>query len=252
MNEQPDVGLFITCLVNVMRPSIAHASIKLLEEAGCRVRVPLDQTCCGQPAFNSGDTPDTLKIAKHFIGLFEQFDYMVVPSGSCAAMVKKDYPALFEKDAVWSQRAKALAAKTFEIMSFLTDIRGFLPKRNFQAKITYHDSCSGLRSLGVLNQPRQLLGAMPGIDFVPLAGNEICCGFGGTFCVKYPDISNKIVNEKAEAIEATGADILLGGDLGCLLNMAGKLKRRGSRVRSFHTVEILAGMGSGKAIGEEL
>jgi L-lactate dehydrogenase complex protein LldE len=137
-------------------------------------------------------------------------------------------------------------------MSFLSDMRGFVPRRDFKAKITYHDSCSGLRSLGVLNQPRQLLGAMPGIDFVPLAGNEICCGFGGTFCVKYPDISNKIVNEKAEAIEATGADFLLSGDLGCLLNMAGKLKRRGASVRSFHTVEILAGMGTGKAIGEEL
>jgi L-lactate dehydrogenase complex protein LldE len=163
----------------------------------------------------------------------------------------KDYPDLFEGDAPMQAKAQALAGRTYELLSYLSDVRGWQPKDVSCAGIaTYHDSCSGLRSLNVQAQPRKLLAGVAGLEMVPLEGAAVCCGFGGTFCVKYPDISNAIVGEKAAAINATGAAMLLGGDLGCLMNMAGKLHRDGSKVRAFHTAEILAGMGDGPAIGE--
>ncbi len=250
--DRPHVGLFATCLVDMSRPQVGFAALKLLEDAGCRVSVPLDQTCCGQPAFNAGATDHAADLAIQFIKQFEAFDYVVVPSGSCAAMVKAHYVEALEGEPKWRPRAEALAARTWELLSFLTDVRGHTPEGlRLSARATYHDSCSGLRELNIHDQPRHLLAAVEGLEMRPLPGNDVCCGFGGTFCVKYPDISNAIVGEKADAVGETGADLLLGGDLGCLMNMAGKLSRVGSTVRVMHAAEVLADMGDGPAIGEE-
>lgn len=246
------IGLFVTCLADLFRPRAAFAAIKLLKQAGCTVEAPRAQVCCGQPAFNSGDAGDARTLARNVIDAFEGFDYVVAPSGSCAGMIRIHYPELFDGDAVQRPRAENLAARTHELTSFLVDVLKFRPKGvRLEASATYHDSCSGLRELGVERQPRALLSAVEGLSLKPLPDAQSCCGFGGTFCVKYPAISNAIVDEKAQAIESTGADLLLAGDLGCLMNMAGKLRRRGSRVRAFHVAEILAGMGCGPAIGEE-
>ena len=250
-SERPQVALFVTCLVNTMRPEIGEGCVALLEAAGCEVVVPPDQTCCGQPAFNAGDRAGGLAMARHQIGVLEGFEHVVAPSGSCTATIVHDYPAMFAGDPVWEPRATALAGRTREVLSFLADIPDLrLPPVRFEGSATYHDTCSGLRELGIHDQPRRLLAAVEGLELRPLAGSNVCCGFGGTFCIKYPAIADAVVTEKATAIEATGAAVLLGGDLGCLMNMAGKLQRRGSAVRTFHTVEMLAGMGSGAAIGE--
>ncbi|MGO9942365.1 MAG: (Fe-S)-binding protein [Rhodoblastus sp.] len=249
---RPRVGLFVTCLVDSMRPNIGFAAIALLEAAGCEVVVPQRQTCCGQPAFNSGADEATVAIARQTIEAFEPFDYLVAPSGSCGGMIKSHYPELFAKDPDWGPRAKALAGRTYELLCFLVDVRGFKPQNvACKASATYHDSCSGLRELGVKAQPRKLLAAVEGLEMRPLEGDETCCGFGGTFCVKYSNISNSIVGEKAENVVATGADLLLGGDLGCLMNMAGKLHREGAKTRVFHAAEILSNMAS-TAIGEDV
>ncbi|MEK0085752.1 (Fe-S)-binding protein [Benzoatithermus flavus] len=249
--EKPRVGLFVTCLVDAIRPRIGFAAIRLLEEAGCTVEVPETQTCCGQPAWNSGDSRHALALARQVIQACEPFDYLVLPSGSCAGMIRHYADGLAD-DPAWAARARALGERTFEITSFLVDVMGWRPEgRSLRATATYHDSCAGLRELGVFVQPRKLLASVAGLEMRKLEGSEVCCGFGGTFCVKYPAISNAIVEEKAERIEATGADLLLAGDLGCLMNMAGKLSRRGSTVRVFHTIEVLAGMADGPAIGEE-
>jgi len=250
MAKAPHVALFVTCLVDAMRPRVGFAAVALLEAAGCVVEVPLAQTCCGQPALNAGDRAGTRAIAMQNIKLLAGYDHVVVPSGSCAATLIKDYPDLFEDDAAMRAKAVDLAGRTHELLSYLADMRGWMPTQTLAGTATYHDSCSGLRSLGVQAQPRKLLAGVAGLEMLPLEGANVCCGFGGTFCVKYPDISNAIVAEKATAINATGAKMLLGGDLGCLMNMAGKLHREGSKVRAFHTAEILAGMGDGPAIGE--
>jgi L-lactate dehydrogenase complex protein LldE len=249
----PRVGLLVTCLVDAIRPQVGFAAIQLLEEASCTVEVPEAQTCCGQPAFNSGDTGSAAALARQVVEAFEGYDHVVVPSGSCAGMIRLHYQEALADDPAWAARAKALAAKTHEITVFLADVLNWRPEgRALNATGTYHDSCAGLRELEVFAQPRKLLAAVEGLEMRKLEGNNECCGFGGTFCVKYPAISNAIVEEKAAAIERTGADILLAGDMGCLMNMAGKLSRRGSKVRAFHTVEVLAGMAeSGPAIGEE-
>ena len=249
---RPRVALFVTCLADTIRPRLGFAALQLLEASGCDVEVPRTQTCCGQPAFNSGDTKGGAALARRAVAAFEGYDHVVVPSGSCAGMIRAHYPEALADDPAWLPRAQALAARTHELLSFLADVRGWRPAGvALSATATYHDSCSGLRELGILQQPRALLRGVEGLRMTPLAGNDVCCGFGGTFCVKYPSIANAIVGEKAGAIEAAGADLLLGGDLGCLMNMAGALRRRGSSVRAFHAAEILAGMGSGPAIGEE-
>jgi L-lactate dehydrogenase complex protein LldE len=252
MTETPvRVGLFVTCLVDLFRPTVGFAAVKLLEEAGCAVEVPRAQTCCGQPAYNSGDRADTRAIAARVIAAFEPYDYVVAPSGSCAGMMREHYPTLFADDAAMQKRARALAARTYELVSFLTDVRGVSRvAARFEGTITYHDSCSGLRELGVKQQPRKLLATVEGLRLAELPGAEICCGFGGTFCVKYPEISDKIVTEKVADIAGTGADTLLAGDLGCLFNMAGKLTREGRPVAARHVAEVLAGMGDGPAIGK--
>ncbi|WP_061938029.1 (Fe-S)-binding protein [Aureimonas sp. AU22] len=247
----PRVALFVTCLVNVMRPAVAEATRELLVAAGCTVDVPLRQTCCGQPAFNSGDTADGRALARHQIAVLEGYDHVVAPSGSCIGTIRHTYPETFADDPDWGPRARALAARAFEITSFLVDVMGFTPApTRHAARATYHDTCSGLRELGIHDQPRRLLGSVENLDLVPLPDANVCCGFGGTFCVKYPAISNAVVDEKARAIEGTGADVLLGGDLGCLMNMAGRLGRRGSPVRVFHTVEALTGRLSTAGVGE--
>ncbi len=244
MSETPvRVGLFVTCLVDLFRPTVGFAAVKLLEEAGCTVAVPRAQTCCGQPAYNSGDRADACEIAARVIAAFEPYDYVVAPSGSCAGMIREHYPALFADDPAPQKRARALAARTYELVSFLTDVRGVSRvAARFDGTITYHDSCSGLRELGVKRQPRKLLATVEGLRLAELPGAEICCGFGGTFCVKYPEISDKIVSEKTADIAGTGAGTLLAGDLGCLLNMAGKLKREGRPIAVRHVAEVLAGM----------
>ena len=247
---RPRVGLFITCLVDLFRPTVGFAAVKLIEQSGCAVEVPLSQTCCGQPAYNSGDRADTRAIAETTIAAFEGFDYVVAPSGSCAGMLRKHYPPLFEGDPSWQARATALANKVHELVSFLVDIRGM---RNVEAahagSVTYHDSCSGLRELNVRAQPRALLNSVEGLTLIDLVEADVCCGFGGTFCVKYSDVSNAIVEQKTRHIDASGAATLLAGDLGCLLNMAGKLKRQGSAVETRHVAEVLAGMTDGPPIG---
>ena len=238
----PRVGLFVTCLVDLLRPSVGFASVKLLRAAGCEVDVPTLQTCCGQPAYNSGDKATAAQIARQTIAAFETHDYVVAPSGSCAGMLKKHYPGLLASDAAWKARAAAFAAKVHELVSFLVDVRGLTSvDAELEARVAYHDSCSGLRELGVKGQPRQLLRSVRGLHLVDMSDAEVCCGFGGTFAVKYPDISNAIVERKTDNVAASGADLLLAGDLGCLMNMAGKLSRQGRAIAVRHVAEVLAG-----------
>ena len=247
----PRVGLFVTCLVDLMRPSVGFAAVKLLENAGCRVEVPETQTCCGQPAFNSGDRKDARDVARGVIAAFQGFDYVVVPSGSCAGMIHEHYPALFADEPETLAKAQDLARRTHELVSFLVDIlKVGTVDAAYDGTVTYHDSCSGLRELKVKTQPRRLLASVKGLAFKELPSAEICCGFGGTFCVKYPDISERMAADKADDVTATGADTLLAGDLGCLMNMAGKLQRQGSPVRVRHVAEVLAGMTDTPPIGE--
>jgi len=236
------VALFVTCLVDLFRPSIGFAAVKLLEDAGCDVAVPTGQTCCGQPAFNQGARADTIAIAKRTIDALEGFDHVIVPSGSCAGMLKKHYPELFASDDPYRAKADDLASRSFELVSFLTDHLGVdHVDTKLSVKATYHDSCSGLRELGIKQQPRELLSTIEGMTLVEMDNAEVCCGFGGTFCVKYPDISTKMVSDKTGYIEASGAGLLLAGDLGCLLNMAGRLKREGRPIEVRHVAEVLAG-----------
>ncbi len=249
-NDKPKVGLFVTCLVDLFRPVVGFAAVKLIEDAGCEVDVPMAQTCCGQPAYNSGDRADTRAIAENTIRAFEGFEYVVAPSGSCAGMLKKHYPALFKGDPDWQARAETFSTKVHELVSFLVDVRGMDRVTAADAgAVTYHDSCSGLRELGIKGQPRALLSSMAGTEIREMRDADVCCGFGGTFCVKYPDVSNAIVETKTKTIEASGADTLLAGDLGCLMNMAGKLKRQGSHVEARHVAEVLAGMTETAPIG---
>jgi L-lactate dehydrogenase complex protein LldE len=243
MAEPARVALLVTCLVDLFRPSVGFAAVKLLEAAGCTVEVPRAQTCCSQPAYNSGDKEDAKAIARQVIRAFAGYDYVVAPSGSCAGMVRVHYPELFADEPATLPAAEALAARTWELVSFLTDVRGMTGVAAYCGQRgTYHDSCSGLRELGVKAQPRRLLDTVAGLSLAELPGAEICCGFGGTFGVKYPEISDKMASDKVADIEATGADCVLAGDLGCLLQIAGKLSRAGSRVAARHVAEVLADM----------
>jgi L-lactate dehydrogenase complex protein LldE len=251
-SSRPRVALFVTCLVDLHRPSIGFAAIRLLEQADCLVEVPRAQTCCGQPAYNSGDRVTTRDLAMGILDTFGGYDYVVVPSGSCGGMLKHHLPHLFDDDPDLRARADALAARTFELVSFLTDVIGVdkLPNRYAGGTVTYHDGCSGLRELGIKQQPRKLLQAV-GASVVEMANPEVCCGFGGTFCVKYPDVSIRMVSDKTRDIVATGADTVVAGDLGCLLNIAGRLQREGCRTNVRHVAEVLAGMtGQVPPIGE--
>jgi L-lactate dehydrogenase complex protein LldE len=248
--QGPHVGLFVTCLVDLFRPSVAFSAIKLLEDAGARVEVPHAQTCCGQPAYNSGDRADALVIARQVVETFEQFEYVVAPSGSCAGMLKVQFPALLADDLAFAERAQALAAKTFELTSFLVDVLGVEGvDAHFAGCVTYHDSCSSLRELHVHDAPRRLLASVDGLNLVEMAETEVCCGFGGGFSVKYPDISTAIGEAKARNIAATHTACVLAGDLGCLMQIAGTLSRQGSDIEARHVAEVLAGMTEAAAIG---
>jgi len=246
----PRVALFVTCLVDLHRPSIGFAAISLLEAAGCLVEVPRAQTCCGQPAFNAGDSTSARALGRAILTAFFAYDYVVIPSGSCAGMISKHLPSLFADDPNLRAKADALAAKTYELTAFLNDIMHFTPAPPpLNSTATYHDSCAGLRELGVKTQPRLLLGTVPGLKLTEMTDPEICCGFGGTFCVKYPDISTRMASDKCADVEATNAELLLAGDLGCLLNLAGRLSRLGSNVAVRHVAEVLAGV-SAPPIGQ--
>lgn len=251
MAEPPrNVGLFVTCLVDAWRPAVGFAAVRLLEQAGCRVSVPDSQTCCGQPAYNGGDRADAQAIARRVVEVFEPFDHVVAPSGSCAGMLRRHYPALLADDRSWAARAQALAAKSWELVSFLTDMCGVdVAASRFAGAVTYHDGCSGLRELGIRDQPRRLLASLPEVTLHEHDAAETCCGFGGTFCVKYPEISTAMVDAKIDSIARTGATTVLAGDLGCLLNIAGRLSRRGLAIEARHVAEILAGGENGPAIG---
>lgn len=235
------VGLLVTCLVDLMRPRIGFAAIELLEAAGCEVVVPRTQTCCGQPAWNSGDRPTARALAEKLIAEFEHCDYVVAPSGSCAGMVKTRYVDLFRGEGAWLARAEALAARTHELTDFLVNVAGLKSVRgNFAGRITYHDSCAGLRELGVKSQPRALIARMPRVELSEMTGSETCCGFGGTFSIKFGEISAAMADAKCDDIAASGADAVVLGDLGCMLNIEGRMRRRGDeKTRVLHVAELL-------------
>lgn len=242
----PRVGLFVTCLADLFRPAVGFAAAKLLEQAGCDVEVPVAQTCCGQPAHGLGDRADARTAAEATIESFEGFDYVVAPSGSCAAMLKRHYPGLFKGEPNWEARAAAFAAKVHELTSFLVDICGIdaLPS-GFKGVVTYHDACAGLRELGVKTQPRTLLGSIEGTELVEMRAPEMCCGS----CVRHPESSTPIARSKTENIAASGASMLLAGDLACLMDVAGRLKREGSKIEVRHVAEVLADMLDAPPIG---
>lgn len=250
---RPQVALFVTCLVDLFRPSVGFATVELLERAGCDVIVPGEQTCCGQPGYNSGDFASSRKIARQFIASFEGYQYVVAPSGSCTGMVVKHYAELLEDEPQWRQRALSLAERCHELTSFLVDVLHVDPATLVSTvdnvSVCYHDSCAGLRELGVKEQPRALLGAMPTVELAEMQETEVCCGFGGTFCAKLPDISREMVDSKLKNAEATGADLLLGGDMGCLLNIAGRATREGKPLQVRHIAEVLVGHLDDAAIG---
>jgi L-lactate dehydrogenase complex protein LldE len=239
----PLVGLFVTCLVDLFRPSVAFAAIKLIEAAGARVEVPPRQTCCGQPAYNSGDRRDAMAIARQVVETFEPFDYVVAPSGSCAGMLRVHYPRLLADDPNFAERAEAVAAKSYELTSFLVEVLGVTTvNAAYPASVTYHDSCSSLRELHVHDAPRRLLASVKGLSLIELDESEVCCGFGGAFSVKYPEISTAILDAKVQHIAGSGAATVLAGDLGCLMHIAGRLSRARAKVEARHVAEVLAGV----------
>jgi len=238
------VGLFVTCLVDLMRPRIGFAALKLLEAAGCEVAVPRAQTCCGQPAYNSGDRATARALARKVLAEFEGYEYVVAPSGSCAGMIRAHFPDLFSGEPAELARARRLGERTYELTDFLVNVarlQGVTGKYN--KLITYHDSCAGLRELGVKTQPRALLAMMPGLRLKEMDEAETCCGFGGAFAVKFGEISTHIAERKCANIAACGADAVVLGDLGCMLNIEGRLRRRGDlRTKVLHVAEVLAGV----------
>lgn len=238
------VGLLVTCLIDTMRPEIGFSALKLLEAAGCEVVVPESQTCCGQPAYSSGDRKAARALAEKFVEEFEGFDYVVIPSGSCGGNVKTHYVDLFSDDPAWLARMQALAPRVYELTDFLHTVVHLerLPgKGALQGKVTYHDSCCGLRELGVQQQPRALLDKAD-VQVTEMKDSRQCCGFGGSFSIKYGNISSAIVDEKCANIHGTGADAVVLGDLGCMLNIEGRLRRTGDdKTRVLHIAQVLAG-----------
>lgn len=241
--NNPRIALFVTCLVDLMRPEIGFAAIKLLEHAGCEVVVPPDQTCCGQPAYNSGDRRSAHRLAERVLEQLEGYDYVVIPSGSCAGMIKVHYADLFSDDPGLKHRLVDLGPRIYELSDFLANVMQVetVPGK-LSAAVTYHDSCSGLRELGVCAQPRQLLKLMPGVEVREMKDARACCGFGGTFSLKYGAVSSAIVDEKIGNIQATSAQAVVLGDLGCILNIEGRLRRLGDdKTQVLHIAQVLAG-----------
>ena len=239
------VGLFVTCLVDLMRPSIGFAALRLLEAAGCEVVVPASQTCCGQPGYNSGDSAAARALALKLLKEFDDCDYIVVPSGSCAGMIRVHYPALLKDDPAVLEVDRASVAPHLPTDRFPRQCRQAqnVPG-HYSGTLTYHDSCSGLREIGVQAQPRALLAKMPGVNLTEMRESTTCCGFGGTFSVKFGEISTRMADNKCEHIDQTGAGAIVAGDLGCLMNIEGRLRRRGDLdTRVLHIAEVLAGEG---------
>lgn len=247
MQKTMRVALFVTCLVDLMRPEIGIATLALLEAAGCEVSVPQGQTCCGQPGYNSGERATALHLAREFVRQFEGYDYIVLPSGSCTGMIKLHYDELLKDEPEWRARMLALRDKIYELSQFLQDVAcpPHLPLRaaaDMPAHLTYHDSCSGLRELGIAQQARKLLAQLPGVQMSEMRDCSACCGFGGTFSVKYAAISAAIADEKCVNIQASGAQAVVLGDLGCILNIEGRLRQRGDhQTRVLHFAQMLAG-----------
>ena len=241
------VGLLVTCLVDVMRPEIGFSTLKLLEAAGCEVVVPDNQTCCGQPAYSGGNRDAARELAVKFLTEFEGFDYIVIPSGSCGGTVKTHYDDILAGHPAELARYARIKERVYELTDFLVNVAKLdkLPasaKDSFKGSVTYHDSCCGLRELGVQSQPRELLAKREGVHLTEMEQARACCGFGGTFAVKYGDISTAIVDEKCEHIHASGADAVVLGDLGCMLNIEGRLRRTGDHTtRVLHVAQVLAG-----------
>jgi len=237
------VGFFVTCLVDLMRPSIGFAALKLLEAGGADVYVPGAQTCCGQPAYNSGDRADAIALARKVVAEFEGCDYLVAPSGSCSGMIKTHYGELLADDPAMAARVGKLIAKTYELTDFLVNVLKIQSvPGTFAGKVTYHDSCAGLREMGIKAQPRALLARMPGVQLSEMAECEMCCGFGGTFSIKFGEISSRLSDNKCQNIANAGVDAVVLGDLGCMLNIEGRLRRRGdTTTKVLHIAEVLAG-----------
>jgi len=233
--------LFVQCLVDGFQPEVGESLVRILEHLGARIDYPADQTCCGQPAFNAGYRQEARRAARHFIDVFEPARWIVCPSGSCVHMVREHYPRLFEGDPEWRRRALAVAGNTFEFSEFLVDVLGVenLGSR-YDGRITYHDSCHLLRGIGVSEQPRRLLRNIHGAEFVEMPESDRCCGFGGAFSVKYPEISTAMLEDKVNAIVASGADLVTGCDLGCLMNIQGMLQRKNIGIRTMHIAQLLA------------
>ncbi len=252
--EGPDAGvpggrprprraaLFITCLSDLLFPRVALATAEVLRRLGVEPVFPEDQTCCGQPAFNAGYRREARAIARHFIEVFEPHELVVAPSGSCVSMVREHYPGLFDDDPEYRERALALGSRTFELSQFITRVLGLeRTGARFPHSVVYHDSCHALRGLGLRDEPRRLLRAVEGIDLRELPASDTCCGFGGVFSVKFPEISLAMCEDKIARIESTGAEFVVATDSSCLMHIAGALERRGSPVRTLHLAEVLAG-----------
>ena len=250
-NPDNSVALFATCLIDAFRPAAAFAAVALLERAGFEVAVPV-QSCCGQPNFNGGDNGGARAMAMELMRDFAAYRYVVVPSASCAAMIRVHYPELFADEPVHLEQAKALAAKTYELTSFLVDVaRAELPDSGFAGTVVMHDACSALRELNVREQPRKLLAGVSQCRVQSLKNADVCCGFGGLFCVKYPEISARMADKKIADIRATGSGgtALVSTDLGCLLHLGGRLHREDDEdaLPVLHIAEVLAGMTGGNS-----
>ena len=232
-------ALFVTCLVDQLFPRVGEAAVRLLERCGAEVEFPAAQTCCGQPAFNMGYRAEARRLARRFVEIFEPFDEVVAPSGSCASMARVHYPELFRGEPAWREQARSLGERVFELGEYLAR-KGFTPDSAFSGTVACHRSCHLLRELGVRDQPQGLLGRVPGVELVELPGAEVCCGFGGAFAVKMPELSVAMLDDKLAAVEATGAEVLTAADCGCLMHLGGALRRRRSPLRVLHVAEILA------------
>ena len=237
------LAFYVTCLVDLMRPSVGFAALRLLEATGAEVFVPEGQTCCGQPAWSAGSRPLAIDLARKAIAELEGYDYVVIPSGSCADQIRTVYPQLLGDDPLWGPRARRLAERAFELTTYLVEVaKCNFVAADFDGSVTYHDSCKGLRGLGIKRQPRELLLKVRGLSLKEMPDCEECCGFGGAFSVKFGEVSTQIVDRKCDAIAAVGADAVVGGDLGCLMNIEGRLRRRGDETtRVLHIAEVLAG-----------
>jgi len=234
------VALFVTCLVDLLYPEVGEASVALLRLGGAEVEFPPAQTCCGQPPFNSGFVDDARRIARGMLDAFEGFDAVVAPSGSCAAMLRVSYPHLFRGEPE-ERRARDLAERTFELSQYLVDRLGVeRVEGRWEGRVTYHDACHGLRELGLRTQGRRLLAGIQGMELVEMPRPDACCGFGGTFSVRLPEVAVAMADDKAAQIEQTGATVVVAGDAGCLMHLAGRLDRRDSGVRTIHLATLLA------------